>query len=384
MVDTERPWAGPLGLPDYVREWSPLTDDEFEAQSAAQVELAEAAEFWDDEEEASSALYRQRRKLSDYLLTARDLDKIPPVSWLVEGVIPEDAIAVLYAAPGAGKTFVALDWCCHLASGRPAWEGRTLRPDTRVLYIYAEGAPGLRKRRDAWEKHHGTQVNGNLWFIIRAANFLARESLGSGGPDGEDDWSQLRMICNTVKPHLVVVDTMSRALPGADENDQSVMSALIDRVDQLREASGWATVLFVHHTNAAGTRERGSSVVKGAANTMIHLGDDMVLLVSKQKDDQEPVLGKVTLEPVEGTDSVVPVYAAVDEDGPDNDAVRRRVVLETVKQHPGKTASAIHEMTGGGKGKVTETLKELDEQGHIRTETAGRSVAYYLAEARAT
>lgn len=353
-------------------DWTPLDDDEADAQEAAQAELAELAEWWENETEATAALYgARRRKLSDYLLTARELDKIPPVVWLIDGVLPMDAIAVMYAEPGAGKTFVALDWCAHLATGREAWEGRPLRADTRALYVYAEGAPGLRKRRDAWEVNHDMRIEGNLWFIIRAANFLS-----NGAPESVEDWPEMCRIVETLQPHLIVVDTLSRSIPGADENDQSVMSGLLARVDQLRELSDGATILFLHHTNAAGTRERGSSVVKGAANTMINLSDG-VLRVTKQRDDQEPVLGRVELVDVEGTGSVVPTYVAIEDDGPDNETVRRRQVLEAVAGQPGISLSQLHESIGGGKGVLSKVVKALEDQGAVRVERSGRVSKHY-------
>lgn len=342
-------------------DWTPEEDAD---------SLAQAEEWWEDEEEAVSALYHQRRKLSDYLLTARDLDKIPEATWLIEGVLPQDAIAAMYAAPGAGKTFVALDWAMSLAAGKEDWEGRALLPDAKVLYVYAEGAPGLRKRRDAWETYNEVQVDSGLWFVVRAADFLSTAGFEE---EPEDDWSEMLSIVERLTPDLIVVDTMSRAIPGGDENDQSTMSRLMARVDELRERSGWATVLFIHHTNAAGTRERGSTVLRGAVNTLINIdAEDGILRVVKQRDDQEPTIGKVTLFPVEGTDSVVPTYEAVEDDGLDKDSIRRRVILETVQQTPGMTMSALHELIGGGKGKLLTMLSALSTEGFVEVRPEGR------------
>lgn len=375
-------WTGampPTELPATVDslDWAPLDDDELEAQAAAQVDLAELAEWWEDPEEASTALYRKRRRLSDYLFTPADLDKIPPVKWLIDGVLPEDAIALLYAEPGAGKSFVALDWAAHLACGKEEWEGRALKKDAKVLYIYAEGAPGLRLRRDAWNAHHGCVMGDNLWFIIRAANFLATE----GGEDSEDDWSELLRICDELEPDLLIVDTLSRAIPGADENDQATMSALVDRFDILRERAGWSTVLLVHHTNAAGTRERGSTVLSGAINTRVRLSDG-VLAVTKQKDDQEPVLGRLELSEVEGTESVVPTYHPVeDEDGEDKELSRRWSVILALRNAGGSMVMKdLHEAVGGGKGVLLKCLTGLETEGVVSVLKEGRTKRVSLQE----
>jgi len=355
-----------------------LDDDEFDAQVEAQIALFETAEFWEDEEQSYAALNTERRRLRDYLLSADDLDKIPPVRWLIDGLLPEDAIALLYAEPGAGKSFIALDWAAHLATGKEAWQGRALRPDTRVLYIYAEGAPGLRKRRDAWCTYHhgGAKIGTNLMFLVRAANFL---SLAHWDPsvEAEDDWTELLGIVAELRPHLIIVDTMSRAIPGKDENDQATMSLLVDRIDHLRETSHGATVLLIHHANAGGTRERGSTVIPGAINTRIWLNQENILKVTKQKDDQEPVLGRVELTPVEGTDSVVPIYIEVVDDGPDNETIRRRQILEYVAQNPGTSPTGMHEAIGGGKEILLKALSKLEHEGHVQVAKVGNRKAIY-------
>jgi len=296
---------------------------------------------------------------------------------------------MLYAEPGAGKSFIALDWAAHLATGKEAWQGRPLRPETRVLYIYAEGAPGLRKRRDAWCAYYnqGQPIGNGLMFLVRAANFLSladtRWIPQTGGTPGhhtdpEDDWSELLAIVGELQPHLVIVDTMSRAIPGKDENDQATMSLLVDRLDHLRETAHGATVLLIHHANAGGTRERGSTVIPGAINTRIWLNQEKILKVTKQKDDQEPVLGRVELVPVDGTDSVVPTYIEVADDGPDNETIRRRQVLEYLAQHPGTTATTMHEEIGGGKAVLVKALRQLEEEGLIETRKVGNAKALYL------
>jgi hypothetical protein len=53
------------------------------------------------------------------LLTADELDGLPDPRWLVDGILPERAIAVLYGQPGIGKSFLALDWAFSIAAGRP-------------------------------------------------------------------------------------------------------------------------------------------------------------------------------------------------------------------------------------------------------------------------
>jgi len=354
--------------------WEPPTDEE--ADAAVEAAISDMID-WEDEDDVADALYRAkgRRPLRAYLMKPADLDSIPPVRWLIDGVLPEDALAVMFAAPGAGKTFVALDWAASLTAALPAWEGYTLRQDARVLYIYAEGAPGLRKRRDAWQVHHGVPMGEGLTFLIRAANFLAPTS-GWGAATEEGDFDQLKSIVEELRPHLLIVDTMSRAIPGADENDTGTMSLLMDRADQLRELGENMTVLFIHHTNKA-NGYRGSSVIRGQVNTMVELDEDGVLRVVKQKDDQEPVLGKVELFEVAGTDSVVPVYRPVVVE-PDTETSKRYVILAQLGSGP-QTFSTIHKGVGGGKDQLKRLLKQMVDEGALTRGSAGQAHHYGLA-----
>ena len=63
---------------------------------------------------------------------------------------------------------------------------------------------------------------------------------------------------------MVIVDTLSRAMAGTDENDQAAASMMVQACDGIREI--WkTTVLCVHHTSRMGNM-RGSTVFEGAAD----------------------------------------------------------------------------------------------------------------------
>ena len=91
----------------------------------------------------------------------------------------------------------------------------------------------------------------------------------------------------TLKPALIVFDTLSRCLAGADENNQKDMSAAVGVCDRLRQQLG-CTVLLLHHTTKEGQTERGSSVLKGAVDTLLRIPDTSdrrsMLTCDKQKD----------------------------------------------------------------------------------------------------
>jgi len=73
-------------------------------------------------------------------------------------------------------------------------------------------------------------------------------------------------------PVMIVVDTVSRVLPGADENLQKDMTLFIRACDEVRETFG-ATVVGVHHTSRQGNM-RGSTVFDGAGDFLFGIERD--------------------------------------------------------------------------------------------------------------
>ena len=108
----------------------------------------------------------------------------------------------------------------------------------------------------------------------------------------------------------MVFDTLSRCSLGADENNQKDMGFILESLDKVRQETG-ATVIAVHHTNAAGGRERGSTVIRGGMTVMLEVSkeDDLIAVsCAKVKDSSE--FATLYLKPVLvdiGEDAPVPV-----------------------------------------------------------------------------
>ena len=83
-------------------------------------------------------------------------------AWLVRYLLPVAGLALIYGAPGTGKSFFALDVALRVAAG---WsiDGRAVKQSS-VIYIAAEGARGVRGRVDAFRRHHG--ITGDLPFAL--------------------------------------------------------------------------------------------------------------------------------------------------------------------------------------------------------------------------
>ncbi|HYW80506.1 MAG TPA: AAA family ATPase, partial [Thermoguttaceae bacterium] len=77
------------------------------------------------------------------LVRADQLQMRPP-EWLLRGVLERDTFALVFGDPGCGKSFLAIDWACRIATGTP-WRGHAVQGGP-VVYIAGEGQQGFGRR----------------------------------------------------------------------------------------------------------------------------------------------------------------------------------------------------------------------------------------------
>lgn len=220
-------------------------------------------------EEAKAALRAE-------ILSAEQLDDIPPPEPLIKGYLVRDSLARINGPSGHGKSFVALDMAIHVALGR-RWHGKAVHQG-KVIYIVAEGARGIRQRVRAWEKNHVAKIT-NIGFLPRPVQVL----------DRADEWTPLVEVCREEKPALIIVDTQARVTVGVEENSATEMGVVVHQMERLRAATE-ACVLLIHHEGKGDRGGRGSSAIKGAMQTELSVRKDglrFIVETDKQKDDLE-------------------------------------------------------------------------------------------------
>jgi putative DNA primase/helicase len=211
------------------------------------------------------------------LLSGSALCNAPPMRWLVRGVLPVDGLAAVYGASGSGKSFLILDMGCAVAAGAVEWFGRRVT-QAPVTYVCLEGEAGAGKRAKAWCLHHGKPMPDALRFITQPFDLLsddvgdlARAVIAGGGVGG-----------------MLILDTLNRAAPGADENSSVDMGNLIAAAKQLQSLIG-GLVLLVHHTGKDTTKGlRGHSSLYAALDSAVEVvktDTRRVWSVAKSKDD---------------------------------------------------------------------------------------------------
>ncbi len=188
------------------------------------------------------------------LVHVRELLAEPkPREFVVENVLERGAMGGLVADPSGGKTLLAIDIACCVATGMDWHEHRTLQGP--VVYILGEGHAGIGGRLLAWAIRHDVNLtDAPIYLSKRPAEFVSDSST-------TDVIDAIRGV--NPEPVLVVIDTLARNF-GADENSTADMGRFIQNVDAVRGHFGCA-VLVVHHTgHMAKDRGRGSSAFRAA------------------------------------------------------------------------------------------------------------------------
>lgn len=184
----------------------------------------------------------------------------------VEGMLTHSTLSVIFGEPGCGKTFMVLDMALHVALGQK-WMGREVTQGG-VLYVALEGQGGFRNRITAFRQHHGLEdAQVNFAAITSSINLL-------------DPAADTERLIQTIKAAedkieqpivLVVIDTLSRALAGGEENTPEDMGALVGNAQRIIDETG-THVAFVHHSGKDKTKgARGHSSLFGAVDTEIEI-----------------------------------------------------------------------------------------------------------------
>lgn len=188
--------------------------------------------------------------------------------WLLEDLMFCGDIGMTYGASGSGKSFLMVHAGICIARGVP-FLGKATRKGS-VLYQAGEGGKGLVKRLKAYGQENHCQDEDVPFILLPARVDLF-------GADGDTDaFIEECLAWKATLPEplaLVVIDTFSTASPGANENASEDMSRLIRAGEAINKATG-AALMWVHHKNAAGDRERGHTSLRANIDTAIEVTKD--------------------------------------------------------------------------------------------------------------
>jgi putative DNA primase/helicase len=225
------------------------------------------------------------------LLSADDLRTLPAHEWAVRPVLPRHGVGCIYGASGTGKSFFGIDLLAAVAEGCD-WFGYRVKKPLRVVIVSLEGQAGVPLRVKAWEVARGRPFPATARFVLDRLNLTDRQSVlelcgaidAGGGAD------------------MILIDTLNRAAPEADENASRDMGMVLEGCKDLQAMTD-SMVLLVSHTGKDATKGlRGHSSLYAALDAAIEVSRDAngrEWKVAKAKDGEDGKTHRFRLEVVE-------------------------------------------------------------------------------------
>lgn len=205
----------------------------------------------------------EERKLFKFY-SIDEIMEFPDPTFLIEDRILENSFFLIVGPPGCGKTFVALSMALSISTRQSHWWNAEIQRSGPVIYISSEGRSDLKFRIGAWGMELDVDARGEKFRLLdQSVNFLDPAAFLLLVDSLKD------LIENDLKerPAAIFIDTVSRAIPGADENLQKDMTPFLEKCGILQRVFDTA-VGGVHHTNRGGGL-RGSTVFDGGADEII-------------------------------------------------------------------------------------------------------------------
>jgi RecA-family ATPase len=206
-----------------------------------------------------------------------DLAYLPPVQWLVDGLIVHREQNLYLGQSGVGKTAVVSSILWSWLTGQEYWlEPRfSINQDVpveerRVMYMLLEGVQGYYARAQAFMESVGLP-EGALDNMLVTSGAVKLWEAGLD-PEKDEEWPEsLTALKNALllyMPQVLVIDTLSRATPGMPENGPE-MNLVVTSLQRLINELG-ITVIIQHHTPKDGRATgRGHGSLDGAMGNII-------------------------------------------------------------------------------------------------------------------
>jgi hypothetical protein len=143
--------------------------------------------------------------------------RISSLSWLWPSWIPNGMVTILAAAPGAGKSLVALDLARRIIHGSAFPDGAPPpSPARHVLLVDAEGSLSLlRHRVEAWG------INPDRLFLMLSPTHTQVFSLETA-----EQMMRLFNLCRDIHPALVIIDALASAAPRSESSSRAARDFL--------------------------------------------------------------------------------------------------------------------------------------------------------------
>lgn len=165
----------------------------------------------------------------------------PDLRWLWPGWLLQGLPSLLAAAPGTGKSYLALDIARRIIAETTWPDGARVDVDGPILFVDAENTPAIHKQRlSVWP----TRALERLYIMLPDKDrFLINL-------DDFQDRERLRDMAYVIKPALIIVDSYGAATLRGENNKEDVQSLLAFFTHVAAEFD--CGLLIIHHLRKSG------------------------------------------------------------------------------------------------------------------------------------
>jgi hypothetical protein len=277
---------------------------------------------------------RRSRAISAAQLLAHEPE---PVSWLWDGLLPAEGLAMLSAAPKVGKSTLAYALAVAIAQGHPFLDYETMKSPVLIVAL-EEGRSSVIRRLQRF----GLRPEDPLYVL-----------------EAPFDLDEIRLAISDYDIRLVIMDTLARYWVGrvTDENNNAQVAAALAPLLDLVRTQRPLCVLLIHHDRKSGGSPGES--VRGAGD-LFAAQEQLLQLVTVPNADKNHRILHVTGRYQE--ESPPEVRLALDATGYrrlDTPGDSGQAVWDALPRDGGLTERELIASTNLKRNQVTKGIKEL-------------------------
>jgi hypothetical protein len=294
--------------------------------------------------------------------------------WLVDGLIPHEAVSIISGAPASYKTFITLDIALKVSRGEKLF-GEFETSKCPVLIVDEENSPRLLQTR--------------IKLLSHSTDYPVYVASRGGFQLGEDNVEKLIQTAKNKNIGLIIFDSFI-CIHGADENSASDMRNVMKHLKEFAK-NGIAVIVIHHHRKKKEDRNaaqdlRGSSDI--LAQVDCHLAIDrksnsasVTIHQSKLREAQEMEPFTVTLHS-DGNNGYFE-YAGKAKAGQGKRGEFKNLIqtaLASVTEPPNRTQlwEMVHQTgAAGGEATFKTALAEMLKDGELFSKKGAKNSTLY-------
>lgn len=184
---------------------------------------------------------------------------------VIDGILDRRGVAMMPGASGSGKTFLIIEMGMCVALGREFW-GRATQQGL-VLYQAGEGKEGVTKRLDGWLLDRGIEPSDSIPFkmLTRKINLFVDDTDTDLLIAEGKAWSEYYGL----PVRMLIIDTLNKAMTGANENAGQDVSKILARAERISEALDCSVPILLHKGKSG--EMRGHTSLTGDVANVINV-----------------------------------------------------------------------------------------------------------------